>query len=126
MNDENQEPIYIRPGDPDYKKLAPEVDALGGRPITLVDGLRFIESEILRLKKLQKADHENTLPGLADENGNTTESMPITQRLTELEKMASDTKEAIAWAESKRPGSSKKENGSLLAIEYEKETGKQI
>ncbi len=124
MKDDTNEITIIRPGEPGYEEHAPKVDSLGGKPISLAAVLRLVESELRELRKLKGQGYKNTIPELADGSGNEIKSVPIDERISELEKMLSNTKEVIAWAEAKRPGSSKNENGSLLLMEYEKETGK--
>lgn len=126
LNGSPSEPTIIRPGEPGYAELAPDIDALGGRPMSLTAGLRFVESEIRKLQKLQEQGYENTIPELADGSGGEIASRSIAERLAELEKMLSDMQAAIVWAEKTRPGSSKNENGSLLLEEYEEATGKKI
>ncbi len=116
--------IRIRPGEPGYEEHASKVDSLGGKPMSLAAVLRFTESELHGLRKLKERGYKNTIPELADGSGEGIQSVPIDERISELEKMLSDTKAVIAWAEAKRSGSSKNENGSLLLMEYEKETGK--
>lgn len=126
MGESVDEVTIIRPGEPGYEEHAPKVDPLGGTPMPLVAVLRFAESELHGLRKLKEQGHKNTIPELADGSGNEIKSVPIDERISELENMILETKEVIAWAEAKRPGSSKNENGSLLLMEYEKETGKKV
>ena len=124
MNEENQQYIRIKPGESDYDKIASNVDSLGGKPASLVVGLRLAESELHGLKKMKKQGYKNTIPELSDGSGEEAESRPIDERMVELEKIISDIKEVIVWSEAKKPGSSKTENGSLLLMEYEKEVNK--
>lgn len=124
MKDNTIEFEIIRPGEPGYAEHAPKVDALGGKPTPLVAMLRFLESELCELKKLKKQGFKTTIPELADSSGEEIKARPIDERIAELKKMFSEFEEVIAWAETKRPGSSKNESGSLLLAEYEKETGK--
>ena len=126
MDEEKQEFTTIKPGEPGYDELAPTVDALGGKPVPLTAGLRFIESELHKFKKMKKQGLKTTIPELADGSGNELEARPIDEKIAELEKMLLETKEVIDWAEAKRPGSSRTENGALLCMEYEKETGKKV
>lgn len=126
MEDNTNKFARIKPSDPNYEKSASGADAFGGKPASLVVGLRFTESELHKLKKMKEQGHKNILPELPSDNNAEPEAISVDERIAELEKMISDIKEVINWAEAKRPGSSKNENGSLLLMEYEKETGKKI
>lgn len=126
MGESVDEVIIIRPGEPGYEEHAPKVDPLGGTPMPLVAVLRFAESELFRFTEMKKMGFCYTTAGLADGSSDDFKARPIDERISELEKMLSDTKAVVAWAEAKRPGSSKNENGSLLLMEYEKETGKKV
>lgn len=88
----------IMPGDPEYRENAPEIDALGGKPVSLVSGLHFAEGFLHKAKK--SGDKK---------------------RILECEKDKSEIEKVIAWAEARKPGSSRNGNGSILLMEYEEE-----
>lgn len=124
MKDDTDEITIIRPGEPGYEEHAPKVDPLGGKPMPLVAALRFAERELYRFTKMKEMGFCYTNAGLVNGGNDGFRTRPIEERISELEKMLSETKAAIAWAEAKRPGSSKNENGSLLLMEYEKRNRK--
>ena len=114
MNEENQEYTIIRPGEPGYDELAPDVDTLGGKPLPLTAGLRFVESELYKLKKMKKQGYKTTIPELADGSGNELEARPIDERIAELEKMKIEYDEAVAFLENIEPGLSRKPGSGRL------------
>ena len=110
----------IRPDDPRYKEMVSQSKDKG---VSLVGGLHIIEGMLAECKRLKKAGAKTTIPGLATDDDNGTPARPIDERIAELEKMVEEAKEVIEWAEAKRPGSSRTENGSLLMQEYDEEKG---
>ena len=121
MNDEDFEPIVIRPGEPGYEEAAKDlVNIPDNKPITLVQALRMIDSDIRGWKKRRERGEKFTLPELATEYGEARKPESLDELIENWEKEKAELEKVIAWAEKKRPGSSKKENGSLLMIEYEK------
>lgn len=93
-------------------------DALGGKPLTLPQLLRLIESDINGWKKQKKAGQKYTLPVIYDD-GEIKEPQPLDELIAHWEKEKTHLEEVIAWAETRKPGSSRKENGEQLMKEYE-------
>lgn len=98
-----------------------KTDALGGKPLvlTLAQMLRLAEAKIHGLVKQKKAGQEYTLPSMSNE-GEITEPQLLDDLITNWEKEKAHLKAVIAWAETRKPGSSRKGNGELLLDEYEK------
>lgn len=111
----------ITPDDPRYKELVSETKDKG---VSLVGGLHIIEGILAKCKRMKKQGAKYTTPGLATEDDDGEPARPIDERIAELEKMVDEAKEVIEWAEAKRPGSSRTENGSLLMQEYDEEHSK--
>lgn len=94
------------------------IDALGGRPLTLVNLLRLIESNIHGWKKQKKAGQKYTAPVIYDD-GEVGEPQSLDELIDHWEKERAHLEEVIAWAEARKPSSSRKENGEQLMKEYE-------
>lgn len=119
-NDKQELPTILRPGDPGYEEAQKDlVNIPGNKPMTLAVLLRFIESDLHSWKKRKQSGRAYTLPSLAQGDNEPDEPQSLDELIEHWEKEKAELEKVIAWAEANRPGSSRKENGSLLMQEYE-------
>lgn len=100
-------------------------DTSGEKPLilTLAQILKLTETRLYGFQKQKKAGQKNTVPAISNE-GEITDPQLLDDLIENWEKEKIRLEKVIAWAEERKPGSARRENGEQLIEEYENLFGK--
>ena len=122
MNDDKcDDYIVIRPGEPGYEEAEKDlVNIPGNRPIPPATFIRWTENELKTLKQRQKKGETMYEYNCFGVKLDKKDVLTMDEAIARSEKELQEMKDAVEWAEKKKPGAAKNGNLSLIMIEYAK------